>query len=130
MFVTRITSKITSKSVENICNSKIPVKMTQSELTGEYNDQNVAGGRTIVVGVKLDSESRELLTWALVKAAHPGDRVIALHVLNDNGMSIVFDYFVESNNGFCYILGFMMKLGFSLVQKLWIVMGNLHCYLL
>lgn len=104
--------------------------MTQSELTGEYNDQSVAGGRTIVVGVKLDSESRELLTWALVKAAHPGDRVIALHVLNDNGMSIVFYYFVENNNGFCYILGFMMKLGFSLVQKLWIVMGNLHCYLL
>ena len=41
-----------------------------------------AGKRTVVVGVKLDSQSRELLTWALVKVASPGDQVIALHVLN------------------------------------------------
>jgi len=40
------------------------------------------GGRTVVVGVKLDSRSRELLTWALVKVAEPGDLVIALHVLD------------------------------------------------
>ena len=38
-----------------------------------------------MVGVKLDSKSRELLTWALVKVAQPGDRVIALHVLGKNG---------------------------------------------
>ncbi|KAI3761714.1 hypothetical protein L1987_52135 [Smallanthus sonchifolius] len=56
--------------------------MTHSEL---------AGGRTVVVGVKLDSESRELLTWALVKAAHPGDRVIALHVLSNNNNNEVLD---------------------------------------
>ncbi|CAH1443131.1 unnamed protein product [Lactuca virosa] len=122
MFVTRITSKITSKSVENICNSKIPMKMTQSELTGEYNDQNVAGGRTIVVGVKLDSESRELLTWALVKAAHPGDRVIALHVLTDNEivdrngksalLSLVkaFDSILAVYEGFCNLKQVDLKL--------------------
>ncbi|KAK6140501.1 hypothetical protein DH2020_025756 [Rehmannia glutinosa] len=38
------------------------------------------GGAVVVVGVKLDSRSRELLTWALVKVAQSGDRVIALHV--------------------------------------------------
>ncbi|KAL2475571.1 Kinase family protein [Abeliophyllum distichum] len=36
----------------------------------------------VVVGVKLDARSRELLTWALVKVAQSGDRVIALHILN------------------------------------------------
>ncbi|RXI08783.1 hypothetical protein DVH24_022927 [Malus domestica] len=30
---------------------------------------------------KLDSKSRELLTWALVKVSQLGDRVIAFHVL-------------------------------------------------
>ncbi|KAL0377201.1 UNVERIFIED_CONTAM: Proline-rich receptor-like protein kinase PERK9 [Sesamum calycinum] len=40
------------------------------------------GGAVVVVGVKLDARSRELLTWALVKVAQSGDRVIALHVLD------------------------------------------------
>lgn len=39
-------------------------------------------GAVVVVGVKLDSRSRELLTWALVKISKPGDRVIALHVIS------------------------------------------------
>lgn len=38
--------------------------------------------RTVVVGIKMDAESRELLTWALVKVARPGDRVIALHAIS------------------------------------------------
>ncbi|ONK57617.1 uncharacterized protein A4U43_C09F2320 [Asparagus officinalis] len=37
--------------------------------------------KTVVVGVKMDAESRELLTWALVKVAKAGDRVVALHVI-------------------------------------------------
>ncbi|KAG0499764.1 hypothetical protein HPP92_004455 [Vanilla planifolia] len=40
-----------------------------------------AWGKTVVVGIKMEAESRELLTWALVKAVNSGDRVIALHVL-------------------------------------------------
>lgn len=47
------------------------------------------GGRTILVGVKLDAPSRELLTWALVKVAEPGDTVIALHILG-NGTFLIF----------------------------------------
>ncbi|TVU26269.1 hypothetical protein EJB05_28807 [Eragrostis curvula] len=37
-------------------------------------------GRTVVVGIRRDAASRELLTWALVKVANAGDRVFALHV--------------------------------------------------
>ncbi|KAI3736676.1 hypothetical protein L2E82_26627 [Cichorium intybus] len=96
--------------------------MTQSELAGEYNDRNVAGSRTVVVGVKLDSESRELLTWALVKAAHPGDRVIALHVLTNNEivdrdgksalLSLVktFDSILAVYEGFCNLKQVDLKL--------------------
>lgn len=45
------------------------------------------GGALVVVGVKLDSRSKELLTWALVKVAQGGDRVIALHVIDPNNES-------------------------------------------
>lgn len=45
-------------------------------------DGNGKVSPVVVVGVKFDAESRELLTWALVKVAQPGDRVVALHVLN------------------------------------------------
>lgn len=36
--------------------------------------------KCVVVGIRFDSRSRELLSWALVKVADPGDRVLALHV--------------------------------------------------
>ncbi|XP_073354714.1 protein kinase STUNTED-like [Aegilops tauschii subsp. strangulata] len=38
------------------------------------------GGRTLLVAVRRDAAGRELLTWALAKAASAGDRVVALHV--------------------------------------------------
>jgi len=44
-----------------------------------------SGDSTVIVGVKVDPASRELLTWALVKVAQPGDTVIALHILDNNG---------------------------------------------
>ena len=42
----------------------------------------MGGGRrrTVLVALRRDAAGRELLTWALVKAAAAGDRVIALHV--------------------------------------------------
>lgn len=68
------------------------------------------GTKTVVVGVRLDSASKELLTWALVKVAEPGDRVIALHVI-DNSLiegtssllSLVktFDSILAVYEGFC-----------------------------
>ncbi|KAL5993091.1 hypothetical protein ACLOJK_014012 [Asimina triloba] len=47
---------------------------------GSVGDGSVSDGmrkETVVVGVKLDTPSKELLTWSLVKVAHPGDRIVA-----------------------------------------------------
>ncbi|KAF7048127.1 hypothetical protein CFC21_056940 [Triticum aestivum] len=44
-----------------------------------------ASGRTVAVGIRWDAASRELLTWALVKVANAGDRVVALHVAAGGG---------------------------------------------
>lgn len=43
--------------------------------------------KTIVVGVRMDQQSKELLTWALVKIAQPGDQVVALHILPSSSSS-------------------------------------------
>ncbi|XP_062202940.1 protein kinase STUNTED-like [Phragmites australis] len=40
----------------------------------------VGGRRTVLVALHRDAAGRELLTWALVKAAAAGDLVVALHV--------------------------------------------------
>ncbi|CAI0395770.1 unnamed protein product [Linum tenue] len=81
-----------------------------------------AGGRKVLVGVKLDSPSRELLTWALVKVAEPGDVVIALHVLGSNEivdregksplLSLVkaFDSILAVYEGFCNLKQVDLKL--------------------
>ncbi|KAK6140402.1 hypothetical protein DH2020_025859 [Rehmannia glutinosa] len=75
------------------------------------------GGAVVVVGVKLDSRSRELLTWALVKVAQSGDRVIALHVLDPNAeksslLSLVktFDSVLAAYEGFCNLKQVDLKL--------------------
>ncbi|KAH7520923.1 hypothetical protein FEM48_Zijuj08G0197200 [Ziziphus jujuba var. spinosa] len=80
----------------------------------------VAGGNrtTVVVGVKLDSQSRELLTWALVKVAEPGDQVIALHVLDtitestSSLLSLVktFESVLSVYEGFCNLKQVDLKL--------------------
>uniref|UniRef100_A0ACD6A228 Uncharacterized protein n=1 Tax=Avena sativa TaxID=4498 RepID=A0ACD6A228_AVESA len=44
-----------------------------------------SSGRTVAVGIRRDAASRELLTWALVKVANAGDRVVALHVAAGTG---------------------------------------------
>ena len=61
--------------------------MLPSGVAGEA-EKGGSGRRTVVVGMKLDSPSRELLTWALVKVAQPGDVVVALHVLGNDGKGI------------------------------------------
>ncbi|KAG8091089.1 hypothetical protein GUJ93_ZPchr0011g27867 [Zizania palustris] len=45
-------------------------------------------GRTVVVGIRRDAASWELLTWALVKVASACDRVVALHVAADGGGAV------------------------------------------
>ncbi|OMO91237.1 hypothetical protein CCACVL1_07181 [Corchorus capsularis] len=95
--------------------------MVQNGFVGE-EDTVSSGGRTVVVGVKLDSPSRELLTWALVKVAQPGDSVIALHVLGNNEivdrdgksslLSLVkaFDSVLAVYEGFCNLKQVDLKL--------------------
>lgn len=46
----------------------------------EEEEGGLGEKKTVVVGVKTEAQSRELLTWALVNVAAPGDRVVALHV--------------------------------------------------
>lgn len=73
--------------------------------------------KTLVVGVKLATASREVLTWTLVKLARPGDHVIALHVVTgspdvsgvtsrehkktDNQLASAFDAVIGVYQGFC-----------------------------
>jgi hypothetical protein len=41
--------------------------------------------RCILVGIRIDSHSRHVLNWAIVKVAQPGDSVIAIHVVTTPG---------------------------------------------
>lgn len=41
---------------------------------------NAVGKRNVLVGIRIDSQSRELLSWAIVKVAEPGDCVVAVYV--------------------------------------------------
>ncbi|KAF3955590.1 hypothetical protein CMV_019202 [Castanea mollissima] len=96
--------------------------MPQNGLAGEAQALGESGGRTVVVGVKLDSPSRELLTWALVKVAQPGDLVVALHVLGNDEivdqdgksslLSLVkaFDSVFDVYEGFCNLKQVDLKL--------------------
>ncbi|XVF14871.1 hypothetical protein REPUB_Repub09cG0098200 [Reevesia pubescens] len=70
------------------------------------------------LGFKFDGESKELLTWALVKVAQPGDHIIALHIL-DNApestasiLSLVktFDSILAVYEGFCNLKQVDLKL--------------------
>ncbi|KAG8633206.1 cysteine-rich receptor-like protein kinase 26 [Manihot esculenta] len=85
-------------------------------------EMTVPGGCTVMVGIKLDSQSRELLTWAMVKVAQPGDTVIALHVLGNDeivdreGKSSLlafvkaFDSVLAVYEGFCNLKQVDLKL--------------------
>lgn len=39
-----------------------------------------ASGRRLLVGMKLNTSCREMLTWTIAKLAQPGDHILALHV--------------------------------------------------
>ncbi|CAK7354752.1 unnamed protein product [Dovyalis caffra] len=78
-------------------------------------------GEVVVVGVKFDGQSRELLTWSLMKMAQPGDRVIAVHVLDSatecmagtgSLLSLVktFDSLLAVYEGFCNLKQVDLKL--------------------
>ncbi|GFP84260.1 proline-rich receptor-like protein kinase perk1 [Phtheirospermum japonicum] len=85
------------------CSPGVP-ECSSDSATGD----GTGGAAAVVVGVKMDSRSRELLTWALVKVSQPGDRVIAVHILDPNAdkstlLSLVknFDSVLAAYEGFC-----------------------------
>ncbi|GMJ05630.1 hypothetical protein like AT2G16750 [Hibiscus trionum] len=61
--------------------------------------------RNVLVGVRLDGRSRDLLSWALVKVAQPGDCVVALHVsptFDDAlGEKLLLEAYLEAYEGLC-----------------------------
>ncbi|XP_042062657.1 probable serine/threonine-protein kinase PBL5 [Salvia splendens] len=85
--------------------------------SSELLESGGEAGSVVVVGLKVDSRSKELLTWALVKVAQSGDRVIALHVLDPNAdesdfLSLVkaFDSMLVAYEVFCNLKQVDLKL--------------------
>lgn len=101
------------------------MKMLQTGIVAKAEALADSGSRAVVVGVKLDTPSRELLTWALVKVAQPGDLVVALHVLGNDEivdrdgksslLSLVkaFDSVLAVYEGFCNLKQVDLKLKIS-----------------
>ncbi|XP_028787468.1 probable receptor-like protein kinase At5g18500 [Neltuma alba] len=60
---------------------------------------------TVLVGIRIDSQSRQLLNWALVKVAQPGDCVVAVHVVKCPGQvsknKPLLDNYLEVYDGLC-----------------------------
>ncbi|KAJ9704119.1 hypothetical protein PVL29_005419 [Vitis rotundifolia] len=99
---------------------------SRMEMVGESEESGGGGGdgrSVVVVGVKLDQRSKELLTWALVKVAQSGDRVVAVHVLTDaatvtmtggkSSLLSLFDTFntlLAAYEGFCNLKQVELKL--------------------
>ncbi|RVW14417.1 putative proline-rich receptor-like protein kinase PERK11 [Vitis vinifera] len=100
---------------------------SRMELVGESEESGGGSGgdgrSVVVVGVKLDQRSKELLTWALVKVAQSGDRVVAVHVLTDaaavtmtggkSSLLSLFDTFktlLAAYEGFCNLKQVELKL--------------------
>lgn len=52
----------------------------EKEMTIEKEDKGVEQTRKILVAIRFDDESKELLGWALSRVAQPQDHVVALHV--------------------------------------------------
>ncbi|XP_074307976.1 protein kinase STUNTED-like [Silene latifolia] len=108
--------KLVPKSHKNNCNY---ITSNVENLAGEIGRSSNSGdGRTVVVAVRLDQQSKQLLTWALVKVAQPGDRVLALHVLHSSpqeqstlvALVKTFDSVLAVYEGFCHLKQVDLKL--------------------
>ncbi|XP_073012938.1 protein kinase STUNTED-like [Typha latifolia] len=70
------------KSNKKSRNSSVVASDDDGIRIGEVEEyKNKERNKTVLVGIKLDTASRELLTCALVKVANPGDRVLVVHVV-------------------------------------------------
>lgn len=85
---------------------------------GEVAGAVAEGSALLIVGVKPDEWSREVLTWSLVNVARPGDRIVALHVLDyslEGSTSLIslvrnFDTMLGVYESFCNLKQVDLKL--------------------
>ncbi|CAG7896166.1 unnamed protein product [Brassica rapa] len=83
------------------------------------------GSALVIVGVNPDERSREVLTWSLVNVARPGDRIIALHVLDyslEGSTSLIslvktFDTMLGVYESFCNLKQASFTTSFNLIGK-------------
>ncbi|XWS55093.1 hypothetical protein CRYUN_Cryun10bG0145800 [Craigia yunnanensis] len=63
--------------------------------------------RNVLVGIRIDGQSRDLLSWALVKVAEPGDCVVAVHVSQSSdralGEKLLLEGYLEAYEGLCSV---------------------------
>lgn len=63
--------------------------------------------KRILVGIRFDTESKELLAWAIVKVAEHHDHVIAVHVCRNSDdaskQKVILDDYLEIYKGLCDI---------------------------
>ncbi|ESW03706.1 hypothetical protein PHAVU_011G035600 [Phaseolus vulgaris] len=61
--------------------------------------------RFVLVGIRIDCHCRQLLNWALVKVAEPGDCVVAIHVVKNpdhvSKSNNLIDDYLEVYEGLC-----------------------------
>ncbi|KAJ0231255.1 hypothetical protein HA466_0299300, partial [Hirschfeldia incana] len=85
---------------------------------GGVEEPATEGSALVIIGVKPDEWSREVLTWSLVNVARPGDRIVALHVLDyslEGSTSLVslvrtFDTMLGVYESFCNLKQVDLKL--------------------
>ncbi|XP_042418536.1 probable receptor-like serine/threonine-protein kinase At5g57670 [Zingiber officinale] len=119
--------KKSSSSSEMPAQELQPAGLKESQEKTQPNEAGGGGGKTLVVGFKMEADSRELLTWALVKHADAGDRVVALHILpltppdaSEDGLSCSyrpllslikeFDAMLAVYEGFCNLKKVELKM--------------------
>ncbi|OMO92780.1 hypothetical protein COLO4_17332 [Corchorus olitorius] len=63
--------------------------------------------KNVLVGIRIDGQSRDLLSWALVKVAEPGDCVVAVHVSRSSdrslGEKLLLEGYLEVYEGLCSV---------------------------
>ncbi|XP_073125425.1 protein kinase STUNTED-like [Henckelia pumila] len=63
------------------------------------------GRKNVVVGIRFDEHTQELLDWAVVKVADSGDNVVAVHVCRNSDciskQKAVVDGYLEDYRGLC-----------------------------
>ncbi|KAJ1704597.1 hypothetical protein LUZ63_004376 [Rhynchospora breviuscula] len=99
----------------------------EEEIKGKVETATTEKKKTVVVAVKMDSQSKEILTWSLVNLAHAGDHFVACHVITSpaascSSLNLELDSMLAVYEGFCNLKQIELKLkicrGFSVRRAL------------